>query len=76
VAQTIALMGISVARANNLVDIVLTSKLTGIPQVKMIVETVANLYHAKFHIPNNAGYASANGAAIMLEEKISSRKKF
>jgi len=75
VTQTIALLGISAARANNLSDIVLTGKLTGIPQVKKIVEMVADLYKARFYIPDNAGYATAIGAAIMLGEKISSQKK-
>lgn len=68
VGQTIGLLGIWAARANHFNDIVLIGKLAGIPQMKDISQRVADLYEAKIHIPENAGFATAIGAAIKVEE--------
>lgn len=68
VGQTIGLMGIWAARANKLTDIVLLGKLAGIPPMKEITRKVADLYGMKFHIPRNAGFATAIGAAIKVDQ--------
>jgi len=66
VAQTIGVMGIAAARASNLQDIILTGKLAGIVPMKTVLERVADLYGTKFIIPDNAGFATAIGAAIYI----------
>jgi type II pantothenate kinase len=66
VAQTIGVMGISAARASNIKDIILTGKLSNIVPLKTVMERVAELYNTKFIIPENAGFATAIGAAIYI----------
>jgi len=67
VAQTIGVMGIAAARASNIKDIILTGKLAGIGPLKAVLERVAELYNTKFIIPENAGFATAIGAAIFID---------
>jgi len=67
VAQTIGVMSIAAARACNIQDIILIGKLSGIAPLKTILERVAELYRTKFIIPENAGFATAIGAAIYIE---------
>jgi type II pantothenate kinase len=67
VAQTIGVMGIAAARASNIQDIILTGKLAGIAPLKSVLERVADLYKTKFIIPENAGFATAIGAAIYID---------
>jgi type II pantothenate kinase len=67
VAQTIGVMGIAAARATNLQEIVLTGKLSGITPIKTVLERVAELYQTKFTIPENAGFATAIGAAMFIQ---------
>lgn len=68
VGQTVALLGIWAARANNIGDIVLIGKLAGIPQIKAITQRVGDLYHETIHVPDNADYATAIGAAIKVND--------
>jgi type II pantothenate kinase len=67
VAQTIGVMGIAAARASDIRDIILTGKLSGIAPIQTILERVAELYDTKFIIPDNAGFATAIGAAIYID---------
>jgi len=67
VAQTIGVMGIAAARSAEIKDIILTGKLSGISQMKTILEKVANLYQSKFIIPDHADFATAIGAAIFMD---------
>ncbi len=69
VGQTIGLLGIWAARANHFNDIVLIGKLVGIPQMKEIAQRVADLHKTTIHIPENADFATAIGAAIKVDEK-------
>lgn len=69
VAQTIGVMGIAAARAEGIQDIILTGKLSGILQMKDILEKVAELYKSKFIIPRHADFATAIGAALFVERK-------
>ena len=64
VGQTIALLGISAARAENLGDIVLTGKLSILPLIRKVMEGVGNLYQIKFIVPKHAEFGTAIGAAI------------
>lgn len=70
VAQTIGVMGISAARASHIQDIILTGKLSGIAPLKSVMERVAQLYGTKFLIPDNAGFATAIGAAIYISRSV------
>ncbi len=63
VCQTIGVVAVSAARGCGYTDIVLTGKLTSIPQVEGILSGVGNLFSMKFHIPEYAAYATAIGAA-------------
>ena len=67
VGQTIALLGISAARAEKLHDIVLTGKLSILPIVRRVMDGVGKLYQTKFIIPRHAEFGTAIGAAIKAE---------
>ena len=67
VAQTIGVLGIAAARASNIQDIILTGNLAGIAPLKSVLDRVADLYNTKFIIPENAGFATAIGAAIYID---------
>jgi len=66
VGQTIGILGIAAAHANNLETIILTGKLASIKPLKGILNRVADLHKTKFIIPENADFATVIGAAITL----------
>ncbi|MBA7566011.1 Type II pantothenate kinase [subsurface metagenome] len=66
VGQTIGVLSIAAAHANNLETIILTGKLTSIKPLKGILNRVADLHKTKFIIPENADFATVIGAAITL----------
>ena len=66
VGQTIGILGIAAAHANNLETIILTGKLASIKPLKEIFNRVADLHKTKFIIPENADFATVIGAAITL----------
>lgn len=66
VGQTIGILGIAAAHANNLKTIILTGRLAGIKPLKDILNGVADLHKTKFIIPENADFATVIGAAITL----------
>jgi type II pantothenate kinase len=66
VAQTIGVMSIAAARSEQLNNIILTGKLSGISLMKNILEKVADLYATKFLIPKHADFATAIGAALFV----------
>jgi type II pantothenate kinase len=68
VAQTIALMGISAARAEGLNDIVLTGKLSILPLIRKVMDGVSRLYQTNFLVPEYAEFGTAIGAAIKASE--------
>ncbi len=67
VGQTIALLGISAARAEHVNDIVLTGKLSILPLIRKVVDGVGKLYQINFLVPENAEFATAIGAAIKAQ---------
>lgn len=64
VFQTIGVISTFAARINNDKDIVLTGKLIKVPQAKIIFERLSVLFGVNFHLPENADYSTAIGAAI------------
>jgi type II pantothenate kinase len=69
VAQTIALLSISAARAEGISDIVLTGKLSILPLIRRVMEGVSALYKMKFLVPEYAEFGTAIGAALKAAEK-------
>jgi len=67
VGQTIAILGISAARAEHVNDIVLTGKLSIIPLIRKVVDGVGALYNINFIVPTYAEFATAIGAAIKAQ---------
>ncbi len=70
VGQTIALLGISAARAEQMNDIVLTGKLSILPLIRKVVEGVGKLYQINFIVPNHAEFATAIGAALKANAQL------
>lgn len=67
VGQTIAIMGISAARAEHVKDIVLTGKLSILPLIRKVVDGVGALYKINFLVPKYAEFGTAIGAAIKAQ---------
>ena len=68
VGQTIALLGISGARAEHMTDIVLTGKLSILPLIRKVMDGVGKLYKIKFIVPKHAEFGTAIGAAIRAQD--------
>ncbi len=64
VFQTIGILAVFAARAQNDKDIILTGNLVEIPQSKNIFDEVSKLFDVNFYFPKHAQYATAIGAAI------------
>jgi len=71
VCQSIGVLAVFAARANNFKDIIIIGKLTQIPQTQNILAGVGELFGVSFHKPKNAENATAIGAAlhVYLKEK-------
>jgi type II pantothenate kinase len=64
VFQTIGTIAVFASRIHNTKNIVLTGNLTNVPQSRDIFNTLHKLYQVDFHIPANAEFATATGAAL------------
>lgn len=64
VFQTIGTIAVFASRIHNTKNIVLTGNLTNVPQSREIFNTLHKLYQVDFHIPANAEFATATGAAL------------
>jgi len=64
VFQTIGMMAVFATKINNTRDVVLTGNLVNVPQAEDIFKQLSKLYNVNFHIPANAEFATAAGAAI------------
>ncbi|MCL2666030.1 MAG: pantothenate kinase [Defluviitaleaceae bacterium] len=62
--ETIGMMAVFAAQNGSIFDIILTGSLTRIPQAKKIFDTFHIFHPVRFHIPENAIYATAVGAAL------------
>lgn len=67
VFQTIGMMAIFATRFNSTKDVVLTGNLVNVPQSAQIFQGMEKIFDVRFHIPKNAEYATATGAAIACE---------
>jgi type II pantothenate kinase len=64
--QAIGVMAVFASRASSEDEVVLIGKLAQIPQARDIFRGLSKLYKVAFHIPENAEYATAVGAALYL----------
>lgn len=64
VFQAIGRMAVFATRYNETKDVVLTGNLASVPQAAGIFTHLGQMFGVSFHIPNNAEYATAAGAAI------------
>jgi type II pantothenate kinase len=69
VFQTIGVISVFATKIHNVNDIVITGNLANVPQAKDIFKRVADMFHVKIYVPENAEFSTAVGAAIMHEEK-------
>ena len=65
VFQTIGMISVFATRIDNTRDVVLTGNLANVPQSRGIFELLEKIFGVKFHIPDNAEYATASGATIV-----------
>lgn len=70
VFQTIGMVAVFATRIDNIKDVVLTGNLTNVPQSADIFKRLSQLFDVNFHIPINAEYATAAGAAIAYTKGI------
>ena len=70
VGQTIALLGISAARAEKVGDIVLTGKLSILPLIRKVMDGVGKLYRINFLVPRHAEFGTAIGAALRAQKLV------
>jgi type II pantothenate kinase len=66
VAQTIALVAVNAARAEQLKPIVVVGHLIEMTSVRSIVESVGTLYRTEFVVPPTPGHATAIGAMAQI----------
>ncbi|MGA2141132.1 MAG: pantothenate kinase [Brevinematales bacterium] len=64
VFQAIGVMAMFASRQAGVNEIILTGKLAMIPQAGPVFDGLSKVYGVNYHIPKNAGYATAIGAAL------------
>lgn len=64
VFQAIGMMAVFATRIDNVKDVVLTGNLVNVPQAYDIFDGLSKLFNVNFHLPDNAEFATATGAAI------------
>ena len=64
IAETVAMLAIFAARANNISDIVLTGNLTAIVPIQNVFTNLSQSFGVRFHIPENAQFGTVIGAAL------------
>lgn len=69
VFQTIGMLSIFATRIDHIRDVVLTGNLTNVPQSRHIFKQLSHLFDVNFHIPENAEFATAAGAAISFAQR-------
>ncbi|MBX3015322.1 MAG: hypothetical protein KF832_27630 [Caldilineaceae bacterium] len=69
VGQTIALIAINAARTLPTTQIVITGHLTDMATIRRILAAVGLFYGQPFHMPSQAGYATALGALLTIQEQ-------
>lgn len=69
VGQTIALIAVNAARSLPTSQVVITGHLTDMLTIRRMLTAVGALYGQTFHMPANAGYATALGALLTVNEQ-------
>lgn len=70
VFQTIGMISVFTTRIDGITDIILTGTLTNVPQSIDIFKRLEALFNVRFHMPQNAEYATAAGAALAFLEGV------
>ena len=70
VFETIGMLALFAARAENVKDIVLTGNLTGIPYASHVFATLSDMFRVHFLIPEHAQYATVIGTALADDEQL------
>jgi type II pantothenate kinase len=70
VFQTIGMLAVFATKIDCTKDVVLTGNLTNVPQAHDIFERLGKLFDVNFHIPVNAEFATATGAAIIFSKEL------
>lgn len=69
ISQTIALIAIGAARAENLDTVILVGHLPGLASVSAQLYRTAGFYGANFVVPAQGGYATALGAQVLASRR-------
>ena len=69
VGQVIGLLSINAARAQGIGQIVVTGHMTDMPSIRRVLESVSRYYAAPLDLPTNAGYATAIGALLTVNDQ-------
>lgn len=69
VGQTIALIAVNAARSLPTTQIVITGHLTDMVTIRHMLAAVGALYGQTFHMPAAAGYATALGALLTVQDQ-------
>lgn len=64
VLETIGMLSVFATKISNTKDVVLTGNLANLPQGERVFTILSQFYNIKFHISENAKFATAAGAAI------------
>ncbi len=70
IGQVIGLLAIQAARAQQLDQIVVIGHLTDMPSIRRVLESVGRYYSTPLLLPERAGYATALGALLYVEEQL------
>lgn len=70
VAQTISVIAINAARAENMPHIIFIGHMMDMAYMRRACKAVAGLYRAKFILPQNAGSATALGALVAARDQV------
>lgn len=68
VFQTIGIVAVFAAKADNIKDVVLTGNLTNVPQGMDVLHGFSKLFGVNFLLPPDAEYATAAGAALLFDK--------
>ena len=69
ILETIGMLAVFAAKANNIRDIVLTGNMSNIPQNARVIDMLTKLHDVNFITPKNSEYATAAGAALGVVDR-------
>ena len=62
--QTVGMLAVFASRGNGGKEVVLTGNLADVPECGPIFELLSTMFDVKFHLPDQAQFATAIGAAL------------